>query len=241
MATRTPLRAVLLDVGNTLLHEEPSRFEIYAEAARARGRNLSEKTMERVMRTAHADIPRKIRGAYRYSDTWFRAYIHRIFCQNLGLAPQEVPVITEELFARFEDAATFRLFPGAKAFLDSARERGLRLAVVSNWSQRLPMVLEALELAPYFEVVLASAIEELEKPEPAIFTAALERLGLSAAECLHVGDHPVNDGGAREVGIEFVRMDHAGRVDPSGADDPVVRGFEELDELVGSRLAPHAG
>jgi REG-2-like HAD superfamily hydrolase len=230
-----PLRALLVDAGDTLLRERPPRFEIYAEVARSRGRNVTAQTMQRVMRTAHDDIPRKVRGAFRYSDPWFRAFIHRIFCQNLGLPVAEIAAITDELFARFEDPATFEVFPGARELLADLRARDVRLAVVSNWSARLPRLLEALELSPLFDAVLCSAIEELEKPDPALFALALERLGVPAAEALHVGDHPVKDGAAREVGIEFVLMDHAGR--HPEPDSPRAGSFAELSALLASRRA----
>lgn len=229
------LRAVFFDVGNTLLAEEPSRYEIYAEVARSRGRDVTPQTMARVMRTAHDDVPRKIQGAFRYSDPWFRAFIHRIFCQNLGLSPREVGGITDELFGRFEDPATFRVFPGARELLAELRERGVALGVISNWSERLPRVLEGLGLASSFDAVLCSAIERVEKPDPAIFAAALERLGVPASAALHVGDHPVKDGAARDVGLDFVLLDHLGR--HPGAPEPRAASFEEFGRLLRERLA----
>jgi putative hydrolase of the HAD superfamily len=232
------LEAIFFDVGRTLLIEEPSRYEIYAEVARARGRNLTEKTMARVMHRAHDDVPARIGGAYRYSDVWFRAFIHRIFCQNLGLPAASVAEITEELFARFTDPATFRVFPGARELLAELSARGLKLGVISNWSERLRTVLERVELAAFFDVVICSAIEKLEKPDPAIFRLALERAGAEAGRTLHLGDHPVKDGGARAVGMGYVRVDHRGAVEPdSDPETPVVRSFEELRTLLDSRLA----
>ena len=41
----------------------------------------------------------------------------------------------------------------------------------------------------------------LAKPDPAIFTAALDRLGLSPEETLMVGDRGSHDGAATEVGM----------------------------------------
>ncbi len=228
------LQALFLDVGHTLLSEVPTRFEIYAEAAGRRGRRLTPQTMERVMRTAHADIPKRIQGAFRYSDTWFRAYIHRIFCQNLGLPPGEMAAITDELFARFEDPSTFRVYPGAREFLDELRRNGVRLGVISNWSERLPRVLAGLELDGYFDTVLCSAIEKLEKPDPAIFHAALERLGVPASAALHVGDHPEKDGAASAVGIDFVLLDHHGR--HPGAELARDTSFAELRARIADRL-----
>lgn len=45
------------------------------------------------------------------------------------------------------------------------------------------------------------------KPDPAIFTAALDRLGVAAPDALMVGDSEEADGGARAVGCQFALVD----------------------------------
>lgn len=222
------LRAVFLDVGNTLLTERPSRYAIYAEAARRRGVEIDAEAMKEHMRSAHARLPLEIEGAFRYSDPWFRAFIRAIFGEDLGLAPPIVAEITEELFARFEDARTFRIFEGARELLVRLREEGLVLGVISNWSARLPRVLAAMELDEAFDLVLCSAIERMEKPSPAIFRAALERAGVAPGEALHAGDHPARDvGGALAAGLAAVQVDHSGLA--AGVEGvPRVSGLPEL-------------
>ena len=230
------LEALFFDVGHTLLRESPPRFAIYAESARSRGRQITTKTMERMVRSAHDELPRRIGSAYRYSDPWFRAYIHRIFGQNLGLPPAEVANVTEELFARFEDAATFHVYPGAIELLEHLARRGVRLGVISNWSERLPRVLEALGLTRYFEEVLCSATEGHEKPAPELFAAALARLDVRAELALHVGDHPRNDGAAAQLGIQVVLIDHAGFRPES--EHQTVGSFDELRVVLDRRIGP---
>lgn len=203
------LRAVLFDVGDTLVREKPSRFEIYAAAARARGVAIDGRAMKGLMRAAHDGLPRVLDGAYRYSDPWFRAYIRAIFGARLGLAAPVVEELTEELFERFEQPDTFEVFAGGPELLDELAERGLRLGVVSNWSSRLPRVLAALDLARRFDFVLCSALERLEKPESAIFAAALARARVAPDEALHVGDHPEKDvAGARRAGLQALQLVH---------------------------------
>lgn len=204
------LKAVFLDVGNTLLREQPERFEIYAEAARQRGVEIDRDGMLDLMRRAHHELPREIDGGFRYSDPWFEVYIRHIFHGELGLPEEQLGELARELFARFEDPRTFRLFPGALELLDGLHARGLVAGVISNWSARLPGLLAALDLAGRFDVVLCSAIEGVEKPDAAIFEAALERAGVEPGEALHAGDHPVKDGAAREAGLDFVLVEHGG-------------------------------
>jgi putative hydrolase of the HAD superfamily len=239
LAGNERLRAVFLDVGGTLLHEVRPRFALYADAARARGLALDDLAMLDHMRAAHGALPRVLRGAFRYSDPWFEAFIRAIFRERLGLPEAELPRLTTELFAVFERADTFRVYPGARALVRSCRERGLKVGLISNWSARLPRVLAALGLGDAFDPVLCSACESLEKPDPELFRRALARAGVPAGAALHAGDDPSNDGrGAREAGLEAVLVDHAGRLENLAAARafPRVRGLPELRDLILSRL-----
>jgi REG-2-like HAD superfamily hydrolase len=218
------LKAVFIDAGNTLLYEKPSRFEIYAQAARGRGVEITTERMTELMRSAHQALPREIDGGFRYSENWFSKYIERIFHEELGLSSDELPALSAEIFGRFADPETFRLFPGALELLDGLRRRGLAIGIVSNWSQRLPGILAGLGVDLRVDFVLASAIERVEKPEREIFLRACARAGISPAEALHAGDDARKDvEGARAAGLSPVRVVHGGGRVVQGAgfgDDP---------------------
>src|SRR5687768_11732295 len=107
------LKAVFVDVGNTLVREIPSRYEIYAQTARAHGASIEGPQMRAAMYAAHDELPRVVDGAFRYSDAWFLAYIERVFRLRLGLDAELLPGIQRELFERFSAPTTFALFDGS--------------------------------------------------------------------------------------------------------------------------------
>jgi len=229
------LRAVFLDVGGTLLQEVPSRYAIYAGAASRRGRPVEPGEMRGRMGAANRALPLWIDGAFRYSDPWFEAFIARIFgdCDGgLGFASTEVRAITAELFAHFESPETFVPYPGAHDLLRDLHAAGLVLGVVSNWSSRLPRVLEVTGLADGFDFVLSSAIAGVEKPDAELFRLALGRAGVRAEEALHAGDHPDLDvAGARTAGLSAVLVDHGGERGSSGETERV-ESLAQLGTLV---------
>jgi FMN phosphatase YigB (HAD superfamily) len=188
--------------------------------------------MDGLMRRAHVELPRDLGGAFRYTDRWFEAYIERIFHGYLDLPLTELAPLSEELFGRFGRPETFALFPGALELLDGLRERGTKVAIVSNWSTRLPGLLAGLDLARRVDAVLCSAIERCEKPDAAIFEAALERLGATPDRTLHAGDHPQKDVlAARRAGLRAVLVDHAGE-HADGRLAPRVGDLWELARLI---------
>jgi REG-2-like HAD superfamily hydrolase len=221
------IRALLLDAGGTLLTEKTSRHGLYAAAARRHGLDVDEKTMRDCMWRAHARLPRILDGHWRYSKPWFEAFIADVFVRQLGLERSKLPALGAELFEVFADAGNFRLMPGAEELLESVRRRGLRLAVVSNWSPSLTSLLRGLGVLEAFDTVLISSVEELEKPDHRLFERALTRLNVRGPEALHVGNDPVQDvRGASECGIHALLLDPKGVHAKLGL--PCVRALAEI-------------
>ena len=137
------------------------------------------------------------------------------------------PEAFARLAAHFRRPASWTVFADVPATLDGLAGAGIRLAVVSNWDSHLPALLEGLDLAGRFDAVLVSAVEETGKPDPEIFRRACTRLGVAAAEALHVGDSLAEDyEGARAAGLRAILLDRAGR--HGGVPDRI----ERLDELL---------
>lgn len=227
-------RALLIDFGGTIAREVPPRHVIYAEAAARVGLDVTDGAMAGLMAEAHDALPREVDGGYRYSRPWFEAFIERIFARRLGLDPGALPGVRAELFGRFADPRTFRVHADARALLDAARARGLSVAVVSNWSDALEELVDALELGP-FDALVSSAVERCEKPSPAIFEVACRRLGVPPTAAIHVGDSRRNDAeGAAALGIRAVLVHRAAApADPiDGAPFEVVASLDEAIPLL---------
>ncbi|HKT60325.1 MAG TPA: HAD-IA family hydrolase, partial [Gemmatimonadales bacterium] len=117
------------------------------------------------------------------------------------------------------------------------RHAGLKLGIVSNSDGRVEEALVAAGLRPYFDVVVDSTLAGVEKPDPAIFRAALDALGVAAAEALYVGDlYEVDVVGANAAGIPAVLLAPPGAPRPLGC--AVVGSLRALvDDLLKERLA----
>jgi putative hydrolase of the HAD superfamily len=135
-----------------------------------------------------------------------------------------LPDVEDALLA----AVRFRAYPEVPSVLEHLRAGGARLAVVSNWDVSLHDVLERTRLRALVDVVVISAVQGAAKPDPAIFRAALDRLGATASDAIHVGDSVEHDvAGARAAGVEAVFVARNGAQAPAG-----VRVVASLDELL---------
>jgi putative hydrolase of the HAD superfamily len=101
--------------------------------------------------------------------------------------------------------------PATREALNELSQLGLRMAVVSNSDGTAEAGVKALGLRDYFEVVIDSAVVGYEKPDPRIFQAALDGIGVDANRAVYVGDlYSVDVLGARAAGIHPVLLDPHG-------------------------------
>jgi HAD superfamily hydrolase (TIGR01549 family) len=99
--------------------------------------------------------------------------------------------------------------------------------------------LAASGLAGFLDVVVISGDIGIEKPDPRIFNHTLQLLGMTAEQCLFVGDSIISDdAGAREAGMDFCwyRRHHAG----AHAQATAAYVIDSLSELLALLDAPSA-
>ena len=100
------------------------------------------------------------------------------------------------------------MFDDVRPTLEKLRKTGLRLAVISNWDERLRPLLDRLNLTPFFETIIVSMEAGFAKPAPQIFERAISSLTLPPASILHVGDSPTEDlAGAQSAGMRAILLD----------------------------------
>jgi putative hydrolase of the HAD superfamily len=214
---------VLLDALGTLVELERPWPHLVAELE-ARGVVVGEEDARAAMLAEMAYY----RAHHDEAGDWaglvdLRRRCAAILQEHLGTALPLDDVI-EALLA----AIRFRPYPEVPGVLARLRADGARLAVVSNWDVSLHDVLERTGLRRLVDAVVISAELGVGKPDPAIFHAALERLGVQADGALHVGDSLGADvAGARAAGLEAVLVVRDGAVAPEG-----VRVVSSLAELV---------
>ncbi len=122
------------------------------------------------------------------------------------------------------------LFPDVVPALHELRQRGIRMAVVSNgWQQ--PYDAARLGIAGYFSSILGSAHVGYRKPMPEIFQRALQDLDVTPQEALHVGDSYDDDVvGARQAGVHPVLLDRTGNGQREGVQ--TVSSLSELGQFI---------
>jgi putative hydrolase of the HAD superfamily len=103
--------------------------------------------------------------------------------------------------------ADTRLRPEAVPVLATLRRFGLGTAIISDCGPELPEMMPKLPIAPYVDACVFSIEVRCRKPDPAIYFAACDRLGVDPRDCLYVGDGGSRElSGASAVGMTAVRL-----------------------------------
>jgi putative hydrolase of the HAD superfamily len=219
----TSIRAVTFDAGGTLIKPWPSVGHVYAAAAARAGLPaLSARELDLRFTTTW----RNLRNFHHGREEW-AALVDEVFT---GLSPKPPSeTFFPELFQRFAEPAAWKIFDDVRPALDALASRGINLAVVSNWDERLVPLLEALGLRKYFETIIVSRDIGFAKPSPVIYEHASRKLGLAPEFILHVGDSRREDlEGARAAGFaaRLIARDEA-QPDPD-----CLSSLQELDHLL---------
>jgi HAD superfamily hydrolase (TIGR01509 family) len=112
--------------------------------------------------------------------------------------------------ARYVEMVSMQpLLPGVAELIAAAGASGLALAVASSASRDwVAGHLERLELAAHFASVHCSDDVEVVKPDPALYLAALDALGVAAHEAVAFEDSPNGVTAATRAGIFCVAVPH---------------------------------
>jgi HAD superfamily hydrolase (TIGR01509 family) len=124
-------------------------------------------------------------------------------CARVFLDALEAELSPVEFAPLYVAALEFELLPHALESVQALRSRGLDVAAVTNWDVTIHERLVDLGLAPYFSHVVTAAEAGTRKPDPQLFTHALELLRVRPERALHVGDDEADRRGAEAAGMDF--------------------------------------
>ena len=201
------IRAILLDAAGTLIRPSEPVAEVYARHFATAGWPVEAGRLSDAFRSAFGNAGDPLYHDFPEGDSAERAWWRKVVAATARHAGVEMPDEALErcfrrLFEHYASGDAWTVFPEVRPRLVNWRAEGFRLAVVSNFDRRLHRILDELDLASAFGAVVCSADAGARKPDPAIFRRALDELGVSPAEAVHMGDCPVADGrGAGDLGI----------------------------------------
>jgi HAD superfamily hydrolase (TIGR01549 family) len=212
MRTENSIDTVLFDFDGTLVFHEPDSSDVISAFCTDIGQPLSAETERQGRRTRHKyfldpTIREQLAGL---STDEFWHHFNRHLLEALKIKG-DLDHLAAEVTSRIQDLELGYHCPAAGyQTLAELGARGYGLGLITNRNnvERLNVLLDQLELRHYFDLVLASGEVGIQKPDPGIFVAGLERIGASAGASLYVGDNYWADVvGAQRAGLTPILFD----------------------------------
>lgn len=222
------VRAFLLDVGGVLLLPEAAQL---APVLQRHGGTTEESV---IIRSHFAAMTAADDGTAFHWNVYERELLTRCGVTDIDAA----------LIAYTDAFAAVNLWQqpiaGAPEALAELAGSGAALAIVSNSDGTVQASLAATGVCQVgpgpgtrIDVILDSQVVGAQKPDPKIFAVALERLGVDAADAVHVGDTRFADvAGAQAAGIRVLHIDPYGEC-------PAPSGHEHAKDLAEIAAAVH--
>lgn len=231
--TQARIEAVLLDLDDTILHDDEATaaaFAATAEIARERAGVDADHLIAAVMREsaalwaegpypewAHGIGTSEVEGLRARFEgehphwvamrEWGPRFRRESWTRALAACGVDDAALARELDVRFDEerSAANPFIMGAEEALHELR-RHYRLAMVTNGIPDVQRTkIERASLAEYFDLLIVSGELGYGKPDARIYEETARRLGVSPAACIMVGDNFRRDVlGAQEAGIRGV-------------------------------------
>lgn len=207
--------AVLFDFGDTLFHRAggPRRL---VELARASGTQVTEgearslwDQVQLSSRTPEAMAKGRDLSREAHDREWLALYsAFDALGDGLGAA----------MYDHEMGPGGWVPFTDAKPTLEALRRAGMKVGVVSNagWDVRIQFVAAGLD--DLVDTYALSYEIGVIKPDPEIFRRPCEELDVAPTRALMVGDTPIPDGGALDVGMPVLLLPPAPPCGPRGLD-----------------------
>ena len=233
------IRAFAFDLGNTLVeyYQREAFPSILSESIRNAYdvfSNFGSVSLERAQAIAITENFEQPDGKVRLLQKRF----DRIF----GLAEQTPETVRENACHAFLQPIfkCARKYEDSEPTLQMLREKGYKLAIVSNTPWGSPSYLwreelQRRDLADLIDASIFCAVGGWGKPVANIFQRLLQTLDLAAVECIFIGDEPVWDfEGAVAAGMPAVLID---RIDKHRSHNGMrIRNLEQVMQILSGRI-----
>lgn len=218
---------LFFDAGNTLVFPN---FDLISEKLADLGARVDPAVLERAEQETRfqLDDPELVRSS-NDSSRW-TLYFKTIFLRS-GLSDRSlIEAVLVVLRKIHQTSNLWEIVPPDVPEALKGLQGRYRMSVISNANGTVRDKLRRVGLLDFFETVIDSAEEGIEKPDPRIFHAAVLRTGARMEQSLYIGDmYHIDVAGARAAGMDVVLLDPAGL-----HQDKPVRRIAGLGALVSS-------
>ena len=223
---------VWFDIGYTLLYMQ--REVTYQQALKDLGHKVALEDIEREFHLTDKLFMRDYPGIFLKARKVYMPSYLGIMNYRLGLSLDVCELDTRWEEIKQNTDPYWLPFEGVREVLDELQRRSIGMGIISNWDWTAREVLTAAGLIDYFDPIVISCEVDCMKPESRIFELALEKVDISARQCLYIGDNYYDDAlGSRKVGMQVLIINRFGKLGVEEIEDcSVIRRLSDLFNFI---------
>ena len=232
------VQGVLFDFGGTLSKQQAPFViqKILSDEGTSCSIDLLEKALEFAWEEDALNATRsEFRGFTRPNEETEYLRLNRLILAHAGIKGdgEHLARLIHEKWTEYASLVAREVFDDVAPCLKILNQRKLKMGVVSNIdsTQELQKGLSDLNIANYFQTLVASGEVGYTKPHPEIFRIASRELNLPTEVLVHVGDlYAVDVIGAKSAGVTGILIDREDKL--PNIQCPRIRSLEQLPPKV---------
>ena len=226
-------KAVLFDVGNTLIKYDVGFFEevfqrILASLGISRSLDdIKEAFLNAEKESRNLDLLSSF-GKVKCEEHWNTW--DSLVLKHLGIA--EHVELGKAVHSMWFDFVDCELYPEVRDVLSELKQKGLRIGLVSNgYEEEIHIILDKADLeSAAFDIIVGVDTIEKVKPNPEIFKYATSKLNVKPEEAIFVGDNVEADyEGAENAGLYALLID---RSEKQQSDLRTIKDLKEILSMI---------
>lgn len=237
-------KALIFDVGDTLLARRPSNAEILMERCWKIGVFIE--IQQAIIACKRSElwigeqIMRELNGSPRMPDDEFNTNVDYIALKEVCLDKHEAEIknIVQKLQTIRGENQECTVIDVVYETLSTLKSKGFILAIVSNFNRSLSDMLKRFDLIRYFDDITVSSVVNVEKPNPAILYHSCKNINMKPEDCLYVGDHPFDIMCAKKANMDIAWICNDNDSVPSSIpykEDYRITSVKELVNLINNK------
>ncbi|WP_437192226.1 HAD-IA family hydrolase [Planctomicrobium sp. SH527] len=196
------IRCVVFDAVGTLIHPEPSVSQVYFDAARKFGNDVSVDEIRVRFRKLMSGRPATLQTDEASEREFWRNAVQFVVGEV-----SDPSACFEELYRHFALPENWRVSPGTAETLETLARRGVTVCIASNFDERLIEIVNGKAELKEIQHLFVSSVLGWRKPAPEFYAAIAAAVPVAMNEILMVGDdYELDVAASIDVGMNALHL-----------------------------------
>ncbi|MFB0514909.1 MAG: HAD family hydrolase [Candidatus Bathyarchaeia archaeon] len=194
------IKAVLFDLGNTLVYQNP--YKTIQKILETHGIIRTTKEIEKAFAKTEGEFDIEKHSRLPAHEFYTQLNIHIL--KHLGITnSNSLQALAEDINIQWFKVSKIYVYRDVKSTLAKLKKMGLKLGLITDdYRSDLEKILPKVGLRKFFDVCVCGDTVGKRKPNPRVFKHALNQLNIRASEAIFVGDRLDTDYlGAKNAGM----------------------------------------